>query len=156
MAEYLNKEQHVGTKFFCIAFIALFALLFGSSTWAQEKKSTAQQERMRSCNAQAGQKSLQGRDRQAFMSECLKADAPGKKLSGQQERMKTCNAQANSKDLKGDERKAYISACLKGGPKGSAKGTAQREKMRSCNAQAAKKQMKGEERKDFMSRCLSH
>ena len=85
----------------CFAGLALLASLLGTTTWAQEKKQpTAQQERMKSCNAQANQKSLQGRERQSFVSECLKANGSGKKLSAQQERMKSCNAQASSKDLK--------------------------------------------------------
>src|SRR5687768_13566848 len=98
----------------CFAGLVLLASLLGTSTWAQDKKQpTAQQERMKSCNTQANQKSLKGRERQAFVSECLKANPSGKKLSAQQERMKSCNAQASSKDLKGDERKAFMSSCLK-------------------------------------------
>ncbi|HET9272908.1 MAG TPA: PsiF family protein [Methyloceanibacter sp.] len=34
---------------------------------------TAQQERMKSCNAQASKKELKGDERKAFMSKCLKA-----------------------------------------------------------------------------------
>jgi hypothetical protein len=36
-------------------------------------KQTAQQERMKSCNAQAGKKALKGDERKAFMSDCLKS-----------------------------------------------------------------------------------
>ena len=84
-----------------------FALALTSGAWAQDK-STAQQERMKSCNAQASKKELKGDERQAFMSRCLKGD----QATAQQERMKTCNAQATKKELKGDERKAFMSKCL--------------------------------------------
>lgn len=35
---------------------------------------TAQQNKMKACNAEAGKKGLKGDERRAFMSECLKAD----------------------------------------------------------------------------------
>ncbi|MNG24062.1 Phosphate starvation-inducible protein PsiF precursor [compost metagenome] len=69
---------------------------------------TAQQEKMKTCNADATAKALKGDERQAFMSGCLKA-----KPATQQEKMKTCNADATTKALKGDERKAFMSDCLK-------------------------------------------
>ena len=39
-------------------------------------KQGAQQERMKACNKEAGDKKLKGDARKAFMSECLKADKP--------------------------------------------------------------------------------
>jgi uncharacterized protein HemX len=86
------------------------ALLIAGTTWAQDKQ-TAQQERMKSCNAQASKKEMKGDERKAFMSKCLKGDA--NQPTAQQEKMKTCNAQASKKDLKGDERQAFMSKCLK-------------------------------------------
>jgi uncharacterized protein HemX len=86
------------------------ALLFAGSAWSQDKQ-TAQQERMKSCNAQASKKEMKGDERKAFMSKCLKGD--DNKPTAQQEKMKTCNAQASKKDLKGDERQAFMSKCLK-------------------------------------------
>ena len=64
------------------AIIALVALAFATgSTFAadQEKKAPspaqqAQQEKMKSCNAEAGTKALKGDERKKFMSDCLKAD----------------------------------------------------------------------------------
>ncbi|MCA1926627.1 MAG: PsiF family protein [Thiobacillus sp.] len=41
--------------------------LWTSGAWAE----TAQQNRMKSCNAEAGQKSLSGDARKAFMKSCL-------------------------------------------------------------------------------------
>jgi psiF repeat len=75
---------------------------------ADEKKPTAQQEKMKSCNAQATEKALKGDERKAFMSECLKA-----KPMTQQEKMTACNKEASAKNLKGDDRKAFMSDCLK-------------------------------------------
>lgn len=74
---------------------------------------TAQQEKMKTCNADATTKALKGDERKAFMSTCLKADSNAKAMTPQQEKMKTCNADATTKALKGDERKAFMSSCLK-------------------------------------------
>ena len=84
---------------------------------------TAQQDKMKGCNAEA--KGMKGEERKAFMSKCLKKDyvlksetkpaaaaASGK--ATQQDKMKSCNAEATAKGLKGDERKKFMSSCLKG------------------------------------------
>jgi hypothetical protein len=76
---------------------------------ADEKPMTPQQERMKSCNKDAGDKALKGDDRKKFMSECL-----SKAKMSQQEKMKACNKDAGEKALKGDERKKFMSDCLKG------------------------------------------
>jgi psiF repeat-containing protein len=91
---------------------------------AQDKKETkkeptaaqkAQQERMKSCNEQAGAKKMEGDARKKFMSTCLKGDAAkGEKMTPQQARMKDCNKQASDKQMKGDDRKKFMSTCLKG------------------------------------------
>lgn len=83
-------------------------LVLGVLLSAQGFAATAQQEKMKTCNAEATEKTLKGDERKAFMSTCLKA-----KPATQQEKMKTCNADATAKALKGDERKAYMSTCLK-------------------------------------------
>jgi hypothetical protein len=64
---------------------------------------TAQQNKMATCNKDAGDK--KGDERKAFMKECLSA-----KKTTQQDKMKTCNADAKGK--KGDERKAFMKECL--------------------------------------------
>jgi hypothetical protein len=76
----------------------------------------AQQEKMKTCNADA--KGKKGDERKAFMKACLSKDgapaaaaAPADKKMTQQDKMKTCNAEAKGK--KGDERKAFMSSCLK-------------------------------------------
>lgn len=90
------------------------ALLAGSALAADEP--TAQQNKMKTCNAEAGKKELKGDERKAFMKTCLsaKAEAPADGKTAQQSKMKTCNAEAGKKELKGDERKAFMSSCLKG------------------------------------------
>jgi hypothetical protein len=82
---------------------------------------TAQQMKMKACNADAKAKDLKGPDRKAFMKDCLSAKkeeaAPAATEaaaapSEQKNKMKTCNADAKTKDLKGAERKAFMKDCL--------------------------------------------
>jgi uncharacterized protein HemX len=73
---------------------------------------TEQQNKMKTCNADAKTKDLKGDERKAFMKTCLSKDGGGAKTS-QQDKMKSCNADAKTKDLKGDERKKFMSECLK-------------------------------------------
>lgn len=84
-------------------------LVLGMLIAGQGFAATAQQEKMKTCNADATTKALKGDERKAFMSTCLKKAQP----ATQQEKMKTCNADAATKALKGDERKAFMSDCLK-------------------------------------------
>ena len=78
---------------------------------------TAQQDKMKTCNADATAKNLKGDERKAFMKECLAAKpdkaADGKALTPQQQRMKKCNADAKAKNLAGEARKSFMSDCLK-------------------------------------------
>jgi hypothetical protein len=87
----------------------VFALALAAASMsvhaADEKKPTAQQNKMTVCNKEAGEKGLAGDERKAFMKTCLSA-----KMS-QQDKMKACNKEATGK--KGDERKAFMSECLK-------------------------------------------
>jgi hypothetical protein len=88
--------------------IASLILSLGGAVYAAEP--TAQQNKMKTCNADAAGK--KGDERKAFMKECLSAKpaaAPEPKLT-QQEKMKKCNADASGK--KGDERKAFMKECL--------------------------------------------
>lgn len=75
---------------------------------------TPQQDKMKTCNAEAATKALKGDERKAFMKECLSAAKEEVKsgLSAQQEKMKTCNADAKTKELKGLDRKKFMSECL--------------------------------------------
>ena len=76
---------------------------------------TAQQEKMKTCNAQAKTQSLSGDARKSFMKTCLSNQpAAEPKLNSQQQKMKQCNADAKTKGLTGAERKTFMSTCLKG------------------------------------------
>ena len=104
-----------------------------TAAWAEHaadhKPLTAQQQKMKDCNAEAKTKALKGADRKTFMKGCLsKAGAPAAeatapavapaaaaatdKKTAQREKMKTCNADAKTKALKGDERKTFMKECL--------------------------------------------
>jgi hypothetical protein len=80
-------------------------------------QNTPQQEKMKTCNADAAKRELKGDQRKAFMKDCLAAKTAAKEekqaITPQQEKMKKCNADAAAKQLKGDERKKFMSACLK-------------------------------------------
>ncbi|MBC3412392.1 MULTISPECIES: PsiF family protein [Pseudomonas] len=84
-------------------------LVLGLLIAGQGFAATAQQEKMKTCNADATSQALKGDARKAFMSTCLKKQAP----QTQQEKMKTCNADATTQALKGDARKTFMSDCLK-------------------------------------------
>lgn len=86
-------------KHLCLP-VMLIAVLAAGQTLA-----ATQQEKMKTCNADASAKALKGDERKAFMSKCLKMT--------QQERMTACNKDASDKVLKGDERKTFMSQCLK-------------------------------------------
>jgi len=104
-------------------FIAALCLAFAATgAFAQDKKDAKkeptaaqkkQQERMKDCNAKAGDK--KGDARKSFMSACLKGEdaAPSAAQKAQQSRMTACNKQATEKKLKGDDRKKFMSSCLK-------------------------------------------
>jgi hypothetical protein len=77
---------------------------------------TEQQEKMKQCNTDAGEKQLKGDARKEFMRQCLggkpEANAAAKQLSPQQQKMKDCNMEAKKQQLKGDARKQFMSTCL--------------------------------------------
>lgn len=103
----------VGAALAVLAGPAVFAQAAGTGTAA--KPANSQQEKMKSCNADATAKGLHGAGRKSYMSTCLSEQpAPPAKTNSQQEKMKSCNAEASSKGLKGADRKSYMSTCLKG------------------------------------------
>ena len=97
-----------------IAMSLLAALLVVSLQPAYS--ATAQQEKMKTCNADATSKNLAGDERKAYMKTCLSASgtAAHKELTPQQQKMTSCSKDAKAKGLKGDERKTFMSTCLKG------------------------------------------
>ena len=93
---------------------ALLVLSFQSAYSATEAQQ-AQQDKMKTCNADATTKQLKGDERKAFMKTCLGSSgtAEHKELTPQQQKMSTCSKDAKTKGLKGDERKQFMSTCLK-------------------------------------------
>ena len=94
------------------------ALIATSSAWAADepKAPTAQQNKMTTCQHEAGEKKLEGKDRQAFVTECLKAKPPAPAASQPQtqgQKLGACSKEAASQGLKGDARKQYLSECGK-------------------------------------------
>lgn len=64
---------------FACAFLFVATVVFAAPAANEEKKAaspaqTAQQEKMKSCNAEAKTKNLKGDERKKFMSDCLKAE----------------------------------------------------------------------------------
>ena len=98
------------TSLFAGALLALAALgahAADDAKKAPSEKQLKQQQLMKSCNADAKEKT--GDERKAFMSSCLKGEtAPAK--TAQQTKMTTCNAEAKGKT--GEERKAFMKDCL--------------------------------------------
>ncbi|HUQ75028.1 MAG TPA: PsiF family protein [Burkholderiales bacterium] len=94
--------------------LATAAVLSLAPAHAKDERLTAQQERVRDCNAQANRKRMKGDERQDFMSSCLRShgDAP-RKFTAQQDRMRNCNRAASERELKGDERREFMRDCLK-------------------------------------------
>ena len=83
---------------------------------APAQATNSQQDKMKECNTQAGDKKLAGDERKTFMQKCLSShpSSEASTLTPQQQKMKTCNADASTKKLKGDERKAFMKTCLSG------------------------------------------
>ena len=93
------------------------AAAFAIATISPVLALTPQQEKMKTCNADASGQKLAGSARKSFVSSCLKGDATApaeKPLTAQQTKMKTCNTDASAKSLKGKDRRAFMSTCLKG------------------------------------------
>jgi hypothetical protein len=103
----------VGAALAVLAGPAVFGQAAG--TTAAAKPANSQQEKMKTCNADAKTKGLTGDERKSYMKTCL-SDQPAApaKSNSQQEKMKSCNAEATSKGLKGADRKSFMSTCLKG------------------------------------------
>lgn len=91
-----------------VAALSVAALSFGAH--AADKEPTKQQNKMATCNKDAGDK--KGDERKAFMKDCLSAKPVAAAGTPQQNKMKTCNADPKAKALKGDERKKFMKECL--------------------------------------------
>lgn len=101
----MSASRSLAALYACAALLAPLA--------ASAQQLSAQQERMKSCNAEASDKNLKGDERQGFMSRCLKGEDEHKQLTAQQEKMKDCNRTAGERKLKGDKRQDFMSECLR-------------------------------------------
>lgn len=81
-----------------------------------------QQQRMRTCNAEAKAQSLKGDERKAFMSTCLKGGAKAvaandtvkaSEPTAAQLKRKACSDDAKSRGIKGGERKEFMRTCVR-------------------------------------------
>ena len=88
----------------------LIAILM--SAFCFTAQAATQQDKMKTCNADATAKTLKGDARKAFMKDCLSNKPAAAPMTAQQNKMKTCNADPKAKTLKGDERKAFMKSCL--------------------------------------------
>lgn len=97
-----------------ISLVAFGLVLAVGGAHAADDKTTSQQGKMKTCNADAKAKDLKADERKAFMKECLSAKpvVAADAATPQQSKMKTCNADTKAKTLKGDERKAFMKECL--------------------------------------------
>lgn len=92
-----------------LAIAALLGLGMTVAANAQTTRSTV----TRQCNATADARHLMGRDRQTFISACLRSPGKHLALNSQQRRMQYCNAQARAKRLVGNDRSRYVNNCLR-------------------------------------------
>lgn len=95
---------------FCLS-VSAVGLTLAVPAQAATAKQMAQQEKMKSCNTEAGSEHLKGDARKDFMSKCLSAKPAA--MTSQQEKMKSCNTYAATQHLSGNARKAFMSTCLK-------------------------------------------
>ena len=130
--------------------VLALALVCGSgAVFAQDmsktgKPLTAQQEKMKACNADATTQSLKGPERKTFMSTCLKGPSAA---------ATPASAAAAKPAVAAAPAVAAVPAAAASKPV-SAKA-AQQEKMKTCNANATSEALKGAARKAFMKTCLS-
>jgi len=91
----------VGAALAVLAGPAVFAQAASTSPGTAAKPANSQQEKMKTCNAEATAKGMHGAGRKSYMSTCL-SDQPAApaKTNSQQEKMKSCNAEATSKGLR--------------------------------------------------------
>lgn len=98
----------------CLA-LAGAGFLSATPAQAQTAAQSAQQQKMKDCNAQAKSQKLAGDARKSFMSQCLGGKpAASPAQTAQRQKMKDCSAKAKSQKLAGDARKTFMSQCLKG------------------------------------------
>lgn len=92
-------------KLLVLATLGAFAFVASPSFAAN-----AQTNKMKECQAQAGEKKLEGKDRQNFVNECLKAK-PMKAVAKPKSKLAECNAK--TKGMTKEEADKARSECMK-------------------------------------------
>ena len=99
-----------------LALAALASPVFAASHAAAapmaDKKPTAQQSKMGTCNKDAGEKKLEGDARKTFMKECLSAKPAAAAASP------ACEKSAAEKKLAGAAKTSYLKKCTADSKKG--------------------------------------
>jgi len=99
-----------------VLFATGMAVLPAAAQTSRSPQLTQQQERMKSCNSEAGSQKLTGDARKSFMSDCLAGKSTAQvPAASQQQKMKDCNTSASAQKLSGDGRRQYMSNCLRRG-----------------------------------------
>jgi psiF repeat len=80
---------------------------------------TSQQDKVKTCNNIADNRSLKGEDRKKFMQDCLnKAGTPPLSEMSQRDKLNACKSLADRRNLKGEDRRSFLKDCMnKANPK---------------------------------------
>lgn len=92
-------------RLLALAMIGAFAAVATSAMAAENKQNT----KMSECQAQAGEKKLEGKDRQKFVNECLKA----KPATATKSKSKMAECNAKTKGMSKDDAAKARSECMK-------------------------------------------
>jgi hypothetical protein len=95
------------TFLFVLMSAATLAWTVGPAAAAENKQNT----KMTQCQSQATEKKLEGKDRQAFVNDCLKAK-PEKTAEKPKSKMAECNAK--TKGMSKDDANKARAECMKG------------------------------------------
>ncbi len=131
--------------------VAAFAL---SAQAADEKKPSAQQDKMTACNKEAGSKKLEGDARKAFMSDCLSAKPAGAASAAKPTAAATspaCEKSADEKKLAGAARSSHIKKCM---ADSAAQPTAASTSP-ACEKSADEKKLAGAARSSHIKKCMA-
>ena len=119
----------------------MMAVFATSGAWAEGD----QQNRMKTCNADAKKQSLAGDARKAFMKTCLSNPDTKPVVVEAATPATTATVAPPAKEVPAKEVNKEDKPLTK-----------QQQRMKDCNAEAKAKELKGDPRKAFMKTCLSN
>ena len=94
-------------RILALLMLGAFALVASGANAAENAQNT----KMADCQKQAGDKKLEGKDRQAFVNNCLKAKPAAAPAPDSKSKMAECNAK--TKGMSKDEANKARSDCMK-------------------------------------------